>query len=78
MNRGFLDSGGRKNNHRKKADTVTGTVLVMELYRIVNDATLLVAAKEVVSSSIVDKTVAKEKPSSLVETTGLKVIYKST
>ncbi|GKA49685.1 hypothetical protein Tco_0742758 [Tanacetum coccineum] len=72
QNCGFLDSGGRKNNHRKKANTVTGTVLVMKLNRIMNDATLLIAVKEVVSSSIVDETVAKEKPSSLVEKTGLK------
>ncbi|GJW82854.1 hypothetical protein Tco_0155999 [Tanacetum coccineum] len=72
MNRGFLDSGGRKNNHRKKENTVTGTVSVMKLDGIMNDVTPLVAAKEVVSLSIVDETVAKENPSSLVETTGLK------
>ncbi|GJX35840.1 ribonuclease H-like domain-containing protein [Tanacetum coccineum] len=49
-----------------------GTVSVMKLDGIMNDVTPLVAAKEVVSLSIVDETVAKENPSSLVETTGLK------
>ncbi|GJS79846.1 hypothetical protein Tco_0729727 [Tanacetum coccineum] len=73
-NYGFLDSGGRKNNHRKKTDNVTGTGSVTESDGILNVATPLVdavAAKEVVSPSMVDETVVKEKPSSLVDTNGL-------
>ncbi|GKF00021.1 putative reverse transcriptase domain-containing protein [Tanacetum coccineum] len=62
MNRGFLDSRGRKNNHRKKTDTVTGTGSVTESDGTLNDATPLVASveKEVVSPSV-DETVAKDK-----------------
>nr|GEV79325.1 putative reverse transcriptase domain-containing protein [Tanacetum cinerariifolium] len=62
MNRGFLDSRGRKNNHRKKTDTLTGTGSVTESYGTLNDATPLIASvkKEVVSPSV-DKTVAKDK-----------------
>nr|GEU86920.1 hypothetical protein [Tanacetum cinerariifolium] len=73
INRGFLDSGGRKSNHTKKTDTVTGASSTMELVETLNDATPLVDSveKEVVSLSVVDETMAKEKQSPLVNTTGL-------
>ncbi|GJS46110.1 hypothetical protein Tco_0596231 [Tanacetum coccineum] len=59
MNRGFLDSRGRKNNHRKKTITDTSTGSVMKLDGTLNDDTLV--AKEVVSPSVVDEIMAKEK-----------------
>nr|GEX36982.1 hypothetical protein [Tanacetum cinerariifolium] len=68
------DSGGRKNNHRKKTNTNTCTGSVTESDEILNDATLLVdasVAKEVVSPSMVDKTVSMVKLSSLEDTTVL-------
>ncbi|GJY72848.1 retrotransposon protein, putative, unclassified [Tanacetum coccineum] len=73
MERGLLSSGGRKNNHRKNTDTITCTGLVMESDGTPNDATPLVDSvqKEVVSPSVVDETVAKEKQSPLVNTTRL-------
>nr|GEW07195.1 hypothetical protein [Tanacetum cinerariifolium] len=59
---------GRKNNHRKKTDTVTSSGLVIESNGTLNDATLLVAfvKKEVVLQSV-DETVVKDKqtPTSL-------------
>nr|GEV05083.1 hypothetical protein [Tanacetum cinerariifolium] len=62
MNRGFLDSGGRKNNHRKKTNTDTGTSLVSESNGILSDATPRVdVAEKVVSPSVVNETVATEK-----------------
>ncbi|GJV18340.1 hypothetical protein Tco_1367360 [Tanacetum coccineum] len=68
MNRGFLNSGGRKNNHRKETDTVTGTGSVMESNKTLNFATPLADSveKEVMSPSV-DETVAKDKqtPTSL-------------
>ncbi|GKF08869.1 hypothetical protein Tco_0043093, partial [Tanacetum coccineum] len=68
MNRDFLDLGGRKNNHWKKNNTVTGTGLVIESNGTLNDATPLVASveKEVVSQSV-DETMEKDKqtPTSL-------------
>ncbi|GJZ66303.1 putative reverse transcriptase domain-containing protein [Tanacetum coccineum] len=72
MNHGFLDSGGRKNNHRKKSDK-TGTGSVTESNETLNDATPSVdtVEKEVVSPSVVDEIVAKEKKSPLVNSTGL-------
>nr|GEX22716.1 hypothetical protein [Tanacetum cinerariifolium] len=51
MNRGFLDSGGRKNNHTKKKNTDLGSGSITELDGILNDATPLIdasIAKEVV------------------------------
>nr|GEV27008.1 putative zinc finger, U1-type [Tanacetum cinerariifolium] len=44
MNRGFLDSGGRKNNHTKKTNTDIGSGSITELDGILNDATPLVDA----------------------------------
>ncbi|GKG41459.1 hypothetical protein Tco_0473210, partial [Tanacetum coccineum] len=67
----FLDSGGRKNNHRKKVDTVLGFGLVTRLDEIMNDAIPLVdvvAANEVVSPSMADENVAMAKPISFEET----------
>ncbi|GKA47800.1 hypothetical protein Tco_0740758 [Tanacetum coccineum] len=74
MNRGFLDSGGWKSNHRKKTDTVTGIGLTLELVETSIDATSLVDSveKEVLSPSVVNETVAKEKQCSLVNTTDLR------
>ncbi|GJZ95838.1 hypothetical protein Tco_0668172 [Tanacetum coccineum] len=69
MNRGFLDLGGRNNNHRKKKNTDVGTGSIMESDGILNDVTPL--AKEVVSSSVVNKSMAKEKQSPLVDITSL-------
>ncbi|GJV76826.1 copia protein [Tanacetum coccineum] len=57
MNRGFLDSGGRNNNHRKKTNTDAGTGSFMESDRTLNDADPL---KEVVSPSVIDEPVAME------------------
>ncbi|GJW58139.1 hypothetical protein Tco_0104870 [Tanacetum coccineum] len=73
MNRGFLDSRGRKNNCRKKTDTTTGTGSVTKSDGTLNNATPLVdcVEKEVVSPSVVDKTVAKDKQIPLVNTTSL-------
>nr|GEY48543.1 hypothetical protein [Tanacetum cinerariifolium] len=74
MNYGFLDSRGRKNNHRKKVDIVLCSSSVTGLDRIMTDDISLVdvaAAKEVFSSPIVDENVVKEKQSSFEETTGL-------
>nr|GEW58933.1 hypothetical protein [Tanacetum cinerariifolium] len=72
MNRAFLDSGGKKNKHRKKSDT-TATVSIRESDGTLNDATPLVdpIEKEVVSPSVVDETAVKEKQSPLVNSTGL-------
>nr|GEW37435.1 retrovirus-related Pol polyprotein from transposon TNT 1-94 [Tanacetum cinerariifolium] len=67
----FLDSRGRNNNHRKKKNTNTCTGSVTKSDGILNDTTSLATAKEVVSSSVVDETVAKEKQSSLMDTIGL-------
>ncbi|GJU90637.1 putative reverse transcriptase domain-containing protein [Tanacetum coccineum] len=58
MNRGFLDSGGRNNNHRKKTNAVIdiGTSVVTEPDRMMNDANPRVdasAAMKDVSSSVV-------------------------
>ncbi|GJR86707.1 putative reverse transcriptase domain-containing protein [Tanacetum coccineum] len=69
MNRGFLDSGGRKNNHRKKTSTDTSTGSVMKSDGTLNDDTPV--EKEVVSPSVVDEIVAKEKQSPLGNTTNL-------
>ncbi|GJV14132.1 putative reverse transcriptase domain-containing protein [Tanacetum coccineum] len=62
----------RKNNHRKKSDK-TGTGSVTESNGTLNDATPPVdpVEKEVVSPSMVDEIVAKEKKSPLVNSTGL-------
>ncbi|GKB21520.1 hypothetical protein Tco_0855443 [Tanacetum coccineum] len=49
MNRGFLDSRGRNNNHRKKTNTVDGIGSFMESDGTLNDVNPL---KEVVSPSI--------------------------
>nr|GEW77593.1 hypothetical protein [Tanacetum cinerariifolium] len=70
INRRFLDSEGRKSNHRKKTDTVTGASSTTESVETLNDATPLVDSveKEVVSLSVVDETMAKEKQSPLVTT----------
>ncbi|GJZ70825.1 putative reverse transcriptase domain-containing protein [Tanacetum coccineum] len=61
----------RKNNHRKKVDTVLGFGLVTRLDEIMNDAIPLVdvvAANEVVSPSMADENVAMAKPISFEET----------
>ncbi|GJS86478.1 hypothetical protein Tco_0769114, partial [Tanacetum coccineum] len=63
MNRGFLDSGGRKNNHRKKASIDTGTSLMSELEGTLNDATPRV--------DVVNETVEKEKLSHVMNTSDL-------
>ncbi|GJR81175.1 RNA-directed DNA polymerase, eukaryota, reverse transcriptase zinc-binding domain protein [Tanacetum coccineum] len=66
MNRGFLDLGRRKNNHRKKVDTVLGSGLVTGLDEIMNDAIPLVddvVAEDVVPSFMADENVSKEKAS---------------
>ncbi|GJS05210.1 hypothetical protein Tco_0321718 [Tanacetum coccineum] len=63
MNHGFLDTGGRNNNHRKKTTTDTGTCLASGSDRILNDVTLRVdAAMKVVSPSVVEETVAMKCP----------------
>nr|GEX35476.1 hypothetical protein [Tanacetum cinerariifolium] len=64
----------RNNSYWKKKNTHTGSGSVTESDGIMNDDTPLVdasVAKEVISPYVVDKTVAKEKQSSLVDTTGL-------
>nr|GEU41086.1 hypothetical protein [Tanacetum cinerariifolium] len=68
MNRGFLDSGGRNTNHRKKMNTDLGTGSFTESYRILNDASPLDASavKKVVSPPVILESVAKEKQSSVV------------
>ncbi|GKA75832.1 hypothetical protein Tco_0782210 [Tanacetum coccineum] len=66
MNRGFLDSGGRNNNHRKKTNTDAGTGSFMESDRTLNDADPF---KEVVSPSVIDEPVAMEVQSPLVAQT---------
>ncbi|GKB04206.1 ribonuclease H-like domain, reverse transcriptase, RNA-dependent DNA polymerase [Tanacetum coccineum] len=73
MNRGFLDSGGRKSNHKKKTDTVTGIGSTLELVETSINVIPLVdfVEKEVLLPSVVDETVAKEKQRSLVNTTRL-------
>nr|GEU50166.1 hypothetical protein [Tanacetum cinerariifolium] len=68
MNHGFIDSGEKNNNHRKKINTDPGTNSFMESDGILNDATSL-AAKEVVSPTM--KLVAKEMQSPLVNTTNV-------
>nr|GEV78816.1 hypothetical protein [Tanacetum cinerariifolium] len=63
MNRGFLDSGGRNNKHRKKTTMDTGTCSASGCDVILNDATHCVdAAMKVVSPSVVEETVAMECP----------------
>ncbi|GJR63784.1 hypothetical protein Tco_1505946 [Tanacetum coccineum] len=70
MNRGFLDAGGRNNNHRKKTTTDTGTCLALGSDGILNDATPHVDdAMKVVSPSVVEETVAMECP--MVNTLGV-------
>nr|GEX27538.1 hypothetical protein [Tanacetum cinerariifolium] len=71
--RGFLCSGKRWRGIKEKDKHGTATGSVMESDGIVNDATPLVdsVVKEVGSPYVVDETVAKEKQSSLVNTTGL-------
>nr|GEU43591.1 nucleotide-diphospho-sugar transferase [Tanacetum cinerariifolium] len=63
MNRGFMDVGGRNNNHRKKTTTDTGTSSALGSDGILNDATPRVdAAIKVVSPSVVEETVAMKCP----------------
>ncbi|GJR11913.1 hypothetical protein Tco_0794565 [Tanacetum coccineum] len=73
MNCGLLDSGGRKSNHKKKTDTVTGIGLTLESVETSINVIPLIdfVEKEELSPSVVDETVAKEKQRSLVNTTGL-------
>nr|GEZ56617.1 hypothetical protein [Tanacetum cinerariifolium] len=72
MNHGVLDLGGRNNNHRKKINTDTCTNSVSYSDRILNDGTPRVdIAKKVVSPSVVEETVVKEKLSHVVNTTVL-------
>nr|GEW96193.1 hypothetical protein [Tanacetum cinerariifolium] len=69
MNHGLLDLGGRNNNHRKRINTDTCTSLVSYLDRILNDGTPRVdIAKKVVSPSVVEETVVKEKLSHVENT----------
>nr|GEX59382.1 hypothetical protein [Tanacetum cinerariifolium] len=70
MNRGFLDSGGRKNNHRKKMNLDSGNGSLTKVDGNMNDATMLVAM-EVVSPFIVNEPVAQELRSSLEDTTNI-------
>ncbi|GJV07284.1 retrotransposon protein, putative, ty1-copia subclass [Tanacetum coccineum] len=59
MNRGFLDSEGRINNHRKKTTMDNDTCSTSGSDGILNDATPRVdAAMKVVSPSVVEETVA--------------------
>ncbi|GJS63874.1 hypothetical protein Tco_0678438 [Tanacetum coccineum] len=67
MNRGFLDSKGRKNNHKKKTNIDIGTSSMLESDGTLNDATP--RSKVVVSPYVVDDTVEKEKLSHVVTTT---------
>nr|GEZ80929.1 hypothetical protein [Tanacetum cinerariifolium] len=63
---------GRNNNHRKKINTDTCTSLVSYSDRILNDGTPRVdIAKKVVSPSVVEETVVKEKLSHVENTTVL-------
>ncbi|GJV05871.1 retrotransposon protein, putative, ty1-copia subclass [Tanacetum coccineum] len=74
MNRSFLDSGRRKNNHRKKVDIVLGSGSVTGLNEIMKDDIPLVddvVAKDVVSLSMADENVAKAKRSLFGEKTVL-------
>nr|GEU73932.1 retrovirus-related Pol polyprotein from transposon TNT 1-94 [Tanacetum cinerariifolium] len=61
MNLGFLEAGGRDNNHRKKTTTDTGTCSTLGSDGILNDATpcVDVAIKDV-SPSVIKETVAME------------------
>ncbi|GJY55525.1 hypothetical protein Tco_0454640, partial [Tanacetum coccineum] len=62
INHGFLVSGGRKNNHRKKTNTDTGTSSISKSDEILSDATPCVdVAKMIVSPFVVDETVATKK-----------------
>ncbi|GKE74829.1 beta-caryophyllene synthase, partial [Tanacetum coccineum] len=65
MNRGFLDSGWRNNNHRKKTNADASTGSFTESDGMYNDANPL---KEVVLPSV-DEPLAMEVQSSLVEQT---------
>ncbi|GKB82968.1 hypothetical protein Tco_0949863 [Tanacetum coccineum] len=65
MNRGFLDSRRRNNNHRKKTNADANTDSIMESDGIHNDIILL---KEVVLP-FVDEPVAMEVQSPLVDLT---------
>ncbi|GJS29886.1 putative reverse transcriptase domain-containing protein [Tanacetum coccineum] len=67
MNRGFLDSEGRKNNHRKRSSIDTGTSSMSESDGTLNDATP--RSKVVVSPYVVDDTIEKDKLSHVVTTT---------
>ncbi|GJW40722.1 retrovirus-related pol polyprotein from transposon TNT 1-94 [Tanacetum coccineum] len=61
MKAGFLDSGGRNNNHRKKTTTDTGTCSTSDSDGIQNDVTPRVdAVIKVVSPSVVEETVTME------------------
>ncbi|GKB91245.1 retrotransposon protein, putative, ty1-copia subclass [Tanacetum coccineum] len=74
MNHGFLDSRRRKNNHRKKVDTVLGSGLVTGLDKIMNDDIPLVddvVAEDVVPPFMADENVAKAKTSWFEEKTVL-------
>ncbi|GJV51752.1 hypothetical protein Tco_1447493, partial [Tanacetum coccineum] len=82
MERGFLDSEGRKSNHRIKTDTLTSIGLASESVEnlidtsepdgTLNEVTLASAIMESVSPSVVDMDVEKEKLSSLEDTIVLK------
>nr|GEZ79300.1 hypothetical protein [Tanacetum cinerariifolium] len=73
MERGFFCSSKRGRGVKEKDKHGTATGSVMESDGIVNDVTPLVdsVVKEVGSPYVVDEIVAKEKQSSLVNTTGL-------
>nr|GEY87202.1 zinc finger, CCHC-type [Tanacetum cinerariifolium] len=73
MNHGFLDSGGRNNNHRKKMNLDSGNGSLTEADRNLNDATMPVAM-EVVSPSVVNEHVVQELRSSLRDTTNVEKI----
>nr|GEW56972.1 hypothetical protein [Tanacetum cinerariifolium] len=63
MNRDFLDSRGRNNNHGKKITTYTGTCLASGSDRILNDDIPCVdAGMKVVSPSVIEETVVMEFP----------------
>ncbi|GJV94190.1 putative reverse transcriptase domain-containing protein [Tanacetum coccineum] len=70
MNRGFLGSGGRNNNHRKKTNSDSSNDSLTKADGNLNDATMPVAM-EVVSPSIVNEPVARELRSSLRDTTNV-------
>ncbi|GKB38231.1 hypothetical protein Tco_0883173 [Tanacetum coccineum] len=61
--------GGMKNNHRKKTSIDIGTISMSESDGTLNDATP--RSKEVVSPSVVDDTMEKEKLSHVVTITEL-------